>query len=148
GSSLIGVSIDYVVHVYCFSALHQGDAAEGRIFPSLGRTLATGAATTIAGFLALVPSSLVGLREVACFSVAGMLAAYMATRFMLPSLIPSVFPPVALRRRVVDVLERIIARLRARRSMLFVFPLGAAVFVALVLPHARWNEDFASLNRL
>ncbi|MBK6809031.1 MAG: hypothetical protein IPL19_02545 [Sandaracinaceae bacterium] len=148
GASLIGLSVDYVVHVYCFHALHAGTQEGNASFATIGRSLATGAATTITGFLALAPSSLSGLREVACFSVSGMFAAYLATRYMLPALMPATFRPVALRSRVVDALARGFDALRTQRRWLWVFPAVTAVFVAVVLPRARWNEDFASLGRL
>ena len=148
GASLIGVSIDYVVHVYCFHALEAGTREGNASFATIGRSLATGAATTITGFLALAPSSLSGLREVACFAVSGMFASYLATRYMLPSLMPRTFAPVAARAWVVATLARGFDALRTQRRRLWVFPAFTTVFVASVLPQARWNEDFASLGRL
>lgn len=148
GASLIGVSIDYVVHVYCFHALHAGSQDGNASFATIGRSLATGAATTITGFLALAPSSLSGLREVACFAVTGMFASYLATRYMLPSLMPATFSAVPARTRVVATLARGFGALRTQRRWLWVFPAVTAVFIAVVLPRAQWNEDFASLGRL
>lgn len=148
GASLIGVSIDYVVHVYCFHALESGTREGNASFATIGRSLATGAATTITGFLALAPSSLSGLREVACFAVSGMFASYLATRYMLPSLMPESFRPVAARSWVIAMLARGFDALRTQRRWLWVFPAVTAVFVASVLPQARWNDDFASLGRL
>ncbi len=148
GASLIGVSIDYVVHVYCFHALEAGDHEGNASFATIGRSLATGAATTITGFLALLPSSLSGLREVACFAVTGMFASYLATRYMLPSLMPATFRPVPARAWVVSALARGFDALRTQRRWLWVFPVATAVFIGSVLPQARWNDDFASLGRL
>jgi predicted exporter len=148
GASLIGVAVDYVVHVYCFHALHTGSTEGDASFTTIGRSLTTGAATTITGFLALAPSSLAGLREVACFAVTGMFAAFLATRYMLPALMPKTFRAVPLRARVISTLARGFDALRTQRRWLWVFPAATAVFIAIVLPRARWNDDFASLGRL
>lgn len=148
GASLIGVSVDYVVHVYCHRAVaHPADEGEGS-FGAIGRTLLTGAATTITGFLSLAPSTLSGLREVACFAVTGMVAAFLATRYMVPPLMPQAFREVPLRARIVAGLLSVIDALAAHRSRLVLFPLLALAFIGVVLPRARWNEDMASLGRL
>lgn len=148
GASLIGVSVDYVIHVYCHRAIVPEESDGRGSFGAIGRTLFTGATTTITGFMSLAPSTLSGLREVACFSVTGMLAAFLATRYIVPPLMPATFAEVAVRARIVAALGAIMGALRARRRMLFVFPLAALVFIAAVLPGARWNDDFASFGRL
>lgn len=147
GASLIGVSVDYVVHVYCHHAV-IGNAHDEDAFDAIGRTLLTGAATTITGFLSLAPSSLSGLREVSCFSATGMVAAFLATRFIVPPLLPRTFRDVPLRTKVVNALTRLLEKLRMHRKLLLVSPIAAVVFVACVIPRARFNDDLASLGRL
>jgi len=77
-----------------------------------------------------------------------MFASYLATRYMLPSLMPVRFQPVAARTWVVGALARGFGALRTQRRWLWIFPGVTAIFIAMVLPNARWNEDFASLGRL
>ncbi len=148
GASLIGVSIDYVVHLYCHHAIVRPEGGPRASLRAILRPLATGAVTTIAGFAALSFSSLVGLREVACFAVAGILAAFLSTVLFLPSLIPSRIEEVPARNRLIEWVESAFAIMLSHRRALVVVPGLGAVVVLLVLPGARWNSDLSSLNRM
>ena len=85
GASLIGVSIDYVVHLYCHHSIVRPEGGATASLRAIMRPLATGAITTTAGFVALSASTLVGLREVACFAVVGILTAFASTVVLLPA---------------------------------------------------------------
>lgn len=146
GASLIGVSIDYVVHLYCHHAIVAPEGGAAASLRAIRRPLATGAVTTTAGFAALSASSLVGLREVACFAVVGILAAFLATTLLVPSLISRAARPVAARGRFADRVERGYLKIAQSRSALLLVPVLAIALIAVVLPGARWNSDLASLN--
>lgn len=148
GASLIGVSIDYVVHLYCHHAIVRPEGGANASLRAILRPLWTGAITTAAGFAALLASPLVGLREVACFSVAGILAAFFSTVLLLPSLLPAYKADVALRDVLVERVGRGFEWLRTKRGGLSLAPVVALVFVAAVLPKAQWNSDLASLNHM
>ena len=148
GASLIGVSIDYVVHLYCHSSIVQPEGGARASLRAIIRPLATGAITTIAGFAALSFSSLVGLREVACFAVAGISAAFISTVVLLPSLIPVRARQVGARTRLVAGVERAFGFMMSRRRELVAIPVAAVALVLFVLPSARWNSDLSSLNRM
>ena len=148
GASLIGVSIDYVVHLYCHHSIVQPLGGARASLRTIMRPLATGAITTIAGFTALSFSALVGLREVACFAVAGIFTAFVSTVVLLPSLMPENAGEVVARDRLVRWVTKGFEGLKAHRKMLMVAPAMATVFILPVLPGARWNSDLASLNRM
>jgi predicted exporter len=148
GASLIGVSIDYVVHLYCHHSIIQPQGGARSSLRAIMRPLTTGALTTIAGFIALSASSLVGLREVACFSVAGILAAFVSTIVLLPELISDSAPEVAARERLVARVSRLFEWMTARRRALAAVPIVTAIFILSVLPSTRWNSDLASMNRM
>ncbi|HEB89988.1 MAG TPA: hypothetical protein ENI85_10490, partial [Deltaproteobacteria bacterium] len=148
GASLIGVSIDYVVHLYCHYTIVRPEGGPRASLHAILRPLATGAATTLAGFAALSFSSLVGLREVACFAVAGILSAFLSTVLFLPSLIPPRIEEVPARSRLVGWIEDAFSALLAHRRALVVIPGLAMAVVLCVLPGARWNSDLSSLNRM
>lgn len=146
GASLIGVSIDYVVHLYCHHAVRPEDPHRTavRLWPAL----LTGAGTTIVGFLALGLSRFPGLREVAVFAVTGVGAALLATRYVVPALLPSEVRAVGLREALIALLVATLARIRANR------PLVGAIAVALALAagygatHVQWREDMADMASL
>jgi predicted exporter len=148
GASLIGVSIDYVVHLYCHHSVVRPRGGARASLRAIMRPLATGAITTAAGFVALSASTLVGLREVACFAVVGILAAFLATVALVPSFIPGESTDVAARDRLTNWVGDGFRWLGRRRNGLAFAPIVALVFVASVLPGARWNSDLASLNRM
>jgi predicted exporter len=148
GASLIGVSIDYVVHLYCHHVIVRPEGGAITSLRAIMRPLSTGAITTVAGFAALLASPLVGLREVACFSVAGILTAFFSTVLLLPSLMPAETEEVATREALVARVGRGFEWLQAKRGGLSLAPIVALVFVAVVLPKAEWNSDLASLNHM
>jgi len=148
GAALISVSIDYVVHLYCHHAIVRprgGASASLRIlFPSL----ATGALTTLAGFAALYASSLNGLRELACFSVVGIAAAFTVTVFVVPSLLPAHVGDVGARRSLVDWIGRAIGALSSHRTGSMGILVAASIFALGALPFAHFNPDLASLGSM
>ena len=148
GASLIGVAIDYVEHLYCHHTIAspRGDPRESLrvIFWSL----ATGAATTIAGFAALGASALSGLREVACFSVTGISVAYLITLLVVPILMPRGERPVALREALVAWVERSFRGLSRVGYRLALIPAAVVLFVGIALPHVRFDPDLANLGRM
>lgn len=148
GASLIGVCVDYVIHLYCHHCVSPSPEGPYGTLGSIWKALVTGAATTAIGFAALAWSSFPGLREVGLFSLTGILAALGSTCFVVPSLVPSEPRPVEARQRLVDLLAWGFRSLRSRRFASGLFLLTAAAVAAAGLPWVHWNQDFASLNRL
>jgi predicted exporter len=142
GSSLLGVALDYVEHLYCHQAVSPNpDGARGTL-RKIGPALLTGAATTLVGFLALGGSGFRGLEEVALFSSTGLIGALLATFTMLPALLPASTPRVRLRERMVAALASAFVRLRARRRVLWLLPAAAIGAAAIGLPRVQLSEDF------
>lgn len=86
GSSIIGVAEDYSTHFFT----HRLSAPESESSETLMRRLWPGmwmgAATTVAGLLALLGSGFPGLSQMALFGAVGVVAALLCTRYVLPSL--------------------------------------------------------------
>jgi predicted exporter len=142
GSSLLGVALDYVEHVYCHQAVAPDPAGPRGTLRHIAPALITGAATTLLGFLALGGSGFRGLQEVALFSSVGLVGALIATFTMLPALLPRAAPPVKLREHTVAWLARMFVALRARRRLLWVLPAAALAVACLGLPRVRMSTDF------
>jgi predicted exporter len=142
GSSLLGVALDYVEHVYCHQAVAPDPAGPRGTLRHIGPALITGAATTLIGFLALGGSGFRGLQEVALFSSVGLVGALIATFSMLPALLPKTPPPVKLRDRIVAWLARMFVALRARRRVLWMLPATALAVACIGLPRVRMSTDF------
>jgi predicted exporter len=142
GSSLLGVALDFVEHLYCHQAVAPDpDGARGTL-RQIAPAMITGAATPLVGFVALAGSGFRGLQEVALFSSTGLIAALITTFTMLPALLPAAPPRVRLRDRAVAMLGAGFVALRAHRRRLWVLPAAALGVACLGLPRVRLSEDF------
>jgi len=86
GASLIGVAIDYPLHLLSKSwTLQPWDSWRALRATLPGLTLAL--LTNVIGYLALAFTPFPALKQVAIFSAAGLLGAYLSTLFLLPTLL-------------------------------------------------------------
>ena len=133
GITLIGEAVDYAIYLFVQSA-------NARLWP----TIRLGVLTSIAGFGALVFSGLPGLAQLGVYSIVGLVAAALATRFVLPQLLPRDFEV----RDLSPVGARLLAATRvARRARwgVALLAVAAAVFLA-GKGNALWDRDISSLN--
>ncbi len=84
GFTLIGVAQDYPVHLLSH---WRADRAALTVVRELWPTLATGVASTCIAYLTFLFSGVTGLQQLASFTVAGLAAASLTTRFLLPRLL-------------------------------------------------------------
>ena len=148
GSTLIGVCIDYSVHLLNHHLLdppHGGpEVSARRVAPGLW----LGALTTVAGFAGLAWTSFPGLREIAVFASVGVLVAVLATRYWLPAMIPRVTRSSALQRAAAGGLARVAVAMERRRGLVVGLPLAALAVAAIGLPQVRWTDDIKLLTVL
>ncbi len=140
GATLIGVAADYPNHFFTHLSPRETPArAMARIWP----TLRLGLLTNVAGFAAMLFSGFAGLAQLAVFAGGGLLAAGLATRWVLPALAGTgavrlpmwVEQGTGLRWRGFP---------RARGLPFALALLMAAVFSGSHAP--LWNDDIAALN--
>ena len=115
GASLIGVAIDYPLHLLSKSwTLQPWDSWRALRATFLGLTL--GLLTNVIGYLALAFTPFPALKQVAIFSAAGLLGAYLSTLFLLPTLLGKAAlrpwqAPHALAQRLLDRREALLRKL-------------------------------------
>ncbi|MBV9698148.1 MAG: MMPL family transporter, partial [Gammaproteobacteria bacterium] len=135
GVTLIGEAVDYSIYLFV-----QGPAAGS----GLWRTLRLGVLTSIAGFAALLPSSFQGLAQLGLYSIAGLVAAALVTRYLLPHWLPR-----RLRLRDLRPLGAAVLALRARarvaRPALIALAL-AALAVLWVQRTQLFSAELSSLS--
>jgi len=138
GVTLIGESVDYAIYRFI---QRSGDFRR-----SVWPTIRLGVLTSICGFAALLPSAFPGLSQLGLYSIAGLTAAALVTRFVLPEWLPR-----AIRIRdltaVGGYLERLLARLRVARSALLLLALIAATLLYLHRG-ALWSRELNALSPL
>ena len=92
GITLIGESVDYSIYFFVQS---RPPAQIGTAAPSWQRawwpTIRLGMLTSVCGFASLLPSGFPGLAQLGLYSISGLVAAAMVTRYVLPALLPGGF---------------------------------------------------------
>ncbi|MBV8464781.1 MAG: MMPL family transporter [Burkholderiales bacterium] len=137
GTTLIGEAVDYSIYLFIQRA---GGANPQRFW----RTIRLGVLTSVAGFAALLCSSFPGLSQLGLYSITGLIAAALVTRYVLPQLMPSQINLRDLSRAGL-ALERAFD-LAARMRWVIAAALLAALAVLLVHRHEVWNRDLKALS--
>ncbi|ANQ83346.1 hypothetical protein dqs_0269 [Azoarcus olearius] len=148
GTTLIGEAVDYAIYLFVRAGRGPGTAAEDDD-PDEGRdgfwaTIRLGLLTSVAGFAALFASGFPGLAQLGLYSIAGLIAAVLVTRYLLPTLLPADF-----RLRDVRPLGLRLAALAnaAGRLPWLVVALAAGAAAVLALRHdGLWNSELLALS--
>ena len=126
GTSLIGISIDYILHYF---AAHR--RPDGSVPAAVLRGINLGLATTLISYAFLFVAPFPVLRQIALFSSVGLVSVYGSVRLLFPTLSARVPGPVsgALRRSraLRGLRDRFAALPRAVRVPIAVVIVGAAV---------------------
>jgi len=144
GATLIGEAVDYAIYLFVQTGAARGsrDAWLAEFWP----TIRLGVLTSMIGFAALLLSGFPGLAQLGLYSVSGLAAAALFTRFVLPALLPAAFQV-----RELSSLGARLARLRAAapRWRWLVPALCAVAAVALIAQRGSlWATDLSSLSTL
>jgi predicted exporter len=135
GVTLIGESVDYSIYLFI-----QSQQRTSTLWP----TIRLGVLTSIVGFASLLPSGFPGLAQLGLFSISGLVAAALVTRYVLPNLLP---PKLDIR----DLtplglgLAAALQRVKTPRALLLAIPILAAI--ALYTHQGPvWNTELSALS--
>ncbi len=143
GATLMGVTVDYPVHL--FSHLRRQERVADtmrRLWPTLRLCVIS---TTI-GYVAMISTSLTGLAELGIFSMVGLLTAAAVTRWVLPAILPERWAPPEL------VGLALIRRLMQHRRVPCwpIFAAGACLLAVMAtviaLKPPGWQTDLTALS--
>ncbi len=154
GTTLIGEAVDYAIY-YLLQGSANGSANGGTNGGDASRlqrwqqhgwpTVRLGLLTSVCGFAALAFSGFPGLAQLGVFSLAGLTAAALCTRFVLPLLRPARQGGQAARGRL-GALALALAR-HAPRARTAVWFAAAACLLALAWqPQTLWRADLTALS--
>lgn len=141
GFTLIGVAQDYPIHLFSHQRQGLDPLTNAR---SLWPTLATGVASTCVAYLAFLGSGVIGLAQLAAFTIAGLAVAALTTRYVLPRVVGEAFDDTAQSARL--------DRAEVWLSLPMLGPrlyAGAAVVclaVITVAPGSFWEDDLGTLT--
>ncbi len=139
GITLLGVTIDYPIHL--FSHLKKSETAAQSLSRIWG-TLKIGVVTTCIGYLVMATTSFRGLSQLGLFTIGGLLAGALTTRYLLPQLVGKEWE-LALDKGVTQIPRpgQLLARLMLMAgtcSLLFLF----------MQPTSIWQDDLSSMSAL
>lgn len=142
GTALIGEAVDYSIYLFVQSEQAENDKESWvkRFWP----TVRLGVLTSICGFASLLLSGFPGLAQLGLYAIAGLIAAAVMTRFVLPHLLPANF-----RIHDVSAIGRVLGRLTERAAILrwpVVVLLLAACAVLALNRDTLLNEKISSLS--
>ncbi|MDP3701863.1 MAG: MMPL family transporter [Hylemonella sp.] len=141
GATLIGEAVDYAIYLF----VQRGPSGQDPDFMQrFWPTIRLGVLTSTCGFAALLLSGFNGLAQLGLFSLAGLVAAALVTRWVLPGLLPTGFAvrdvtPLGLR------LQALVPTLRRGRVPLLALTLAAALLLGL-RHETLWNHELAALS--
>ena len=144
GATMIGEAVDYAI--YFFVQADGADDGDGGWTQRLWPTVRLGLATSVVGFAALLLSGFPGLAQLGLFAIAGLVAAALVTRFVLPLLIPRPFHLRDLS-AIGMQLEAVAARLRRVRVWI-ALPCIAAIVLVAWHGRALWQHELIALSPL
>ncbi len=142
GTALIGEAVDY--SIYLFVQSDQEDVDQKGWVQHFWPTIRLGVLTSIFGFASLLLSGFPGLAQLGLYAIAGLIAAAVVTRFVLPHLLPLKF-------RVHDVsavgvvLSRWVQGASALRWVASGLVIAACVVVFQHRSHL-WADSISSLS--
>ena len=153
GTTLIGEAVDYAIyfliqaHARSNYASREGNHGTGwqRWVRDGWPTVRLGLLTSVCGFLALAFSGFAGLAQLGVFSIAGLFAAALTTRYVLPVLMPDGAKGVGLRRQLGRISSAAAVALPRGRHAFTALALAAAAL--LTWQHDKlWSNELSSLS--
>ncbi|WP_234083409.1 MMPL family transporter [Azonexus sp. R2A61] len=138
GAALIGEAVDYSTYYFVQSGRHGVDAWRQRFWP----TIRLGVLTSVFGFAALLFSGFPGLAQLGLYSIAGVGAAALVARYLLPDL-AGPLPPAIAERRLIDPAR--IENLQRWRWPVLGLALAAAVYLASEYK-TLWQANLSALS--
>jgi predicted exporter len=149
GITLIGESVDYSIYFFVQSRRAPENAAATPWQRAWWPTIRLGMLTSVCGFASLLPSGFPGLAQLGLYSISGLVAAALVTRYVLPALLPGGFAihdVAPLGTRVARLLVRP-RQLRGLHLTALSVALAALALTILYRHHdTLWNRELAALS--
>jgi predicted exporter len=136
GFTLLGIAIDYPLHLFSHARAESPASAIRRIWP----TMRIGALSTLLAYFAIMLAGSRGLAQLGLFTAGGLVAAVATTRWWLPKLLPSA--------AAAGIADRL-----PERPRLPFFPALSVLLLALAATWLTaskplWEDSLASLSPL
>ena len=146
GSTLIGVCIDYPIHLITHHTMMSGEVRPWESFRRVRMGLFMGASTTVVGFVGFAWSSFPGIRELGFFAAIGVAAALLTTAVLVVPLLSDRPTPSRIQARLSPYLEGWRTRMLRPSKVVIGVLIGSLVVCAIGLWNVVWEHDVSQLN--
>ncbi len=149
GITLIGESVDYSIYFFVQSRRAPSDEAARSWRQRWWPTIRLGMLTSVCGFASLLPSGFPGLKQLGLYSISGLIAAGLVTRYVLPALLPSGFVIHDVSRFGAGVARLLRKCHRIGRGGLMLSGSALAMIALAVLYQHKstlWNRELSALS--
>ncbi len=145
GFALIGVAIDYPIHLMNHHALSPPGTRPRETVERIRSSLLLSGLTTTLAFVALALSDFPGLHAMGTFAAIGIPVALAITLFSIPAFLrPSALPTPA-QQALSEGFAKLVRWLGARRGIAAAIFAACAVIAAIGVPQLRWEDDPSTL---
>jgi predicted exporter len=145
GFVLIGVTIDYPIHLMNHHALSPAGSRPRETVERLRSSLLLSGLTTTLAFVALALSDFPGLQEMGVFAAIGIPVALAITLISIPAFMPSSSSPSAAQLALVSGFASLICWLGVRRGFAAAIFAVYATIAVFGIPQLRWEDDPSTL---
>ncbi len=145
GFVLIGVAIDYPIHLMNHYALSANDTTPRVTRDRIRSSLLLSGLTTTLAFLSLAASDFPGLAEMGSFGAIGVPVALALTMLCLPAFLSGPMTATPAQRVLSSGLARLVEWLCEHRPAAIAIVFGFAAIAATGLPRLHWEDDPATL---
>ncbi len=150
GITLIGESVDYSIYFFVQSRRASENGASAPLWTrAWWPTIRLGMLTSVCGFASLLPSGFPGLAQLGLYSISGLVAAALVTRYVLPALLPGGFvihDVAPLGERVARLLMRPRHLQGSSLAALSVALAALAFSITYLHRDTLWNRELAALS--
>ena len=145
GTTLIGEAVDYAIY-YLVQA--RGQHGWSQWLRQSWPTVRLGLLTSVCGFAALAFSGFPGLAQLGVFSMAGLFGAALATRYVLPVLMPDGARGVGLRVQLGALAARLVRVLPMWRRPLLALGTASALWLVWLVAQGGglWRAELSALS--
>jgi len=147
GASLVGVSIDYSVHLINHLCLAPAGEEPARTLRRLRPSLVLGGATTLASLVGLGFANFPGFHQMGVLAVIGVGAALWVALHWLPAWVGALRAP-AFAPVLAAWLGAGVARLARRRRLFAAIALASGLAGLAAFPRVQWQDDLRELTVL
>lgn len=145
GFVLIGVAIDYPIHLMNHYGLSVTDSTPREAIIRIRKSLLLSGLTTTLAFSSLAVSNFPGLAEMGSFGAAGVPVALGLTMLCLPAFLSGPTTATPVQRALSTGLARLVEWLSERRKIAIAILMAYTAIAATGLPRLHWEDDPATL---